>query len=68
MKGKIKHATFSDKEVFKTTATIQELSTNKIEIMQTAVASKYRADDSSECSVDLDEVEGNYLKNTCRVV
>jgi hypothetical protein len=33
MKGKVKQKTFTDREVFKTAATIQELNVNKVEVL-----------------------------------
>ena len=61
MKGKVKQKTFTDREVFKTVATIQELNVNKVDILQEP-SEKYLEGDCSECSVDFDEVEGNFIK------
>ena len=61
MLGKVKNVTFVDREVFKTTATIQELNQSRVQIDK-VVTDKYRDGDSSECSVDFDEIEGNFIR------
>ena len=61
MKGKVKQKTFIDREVFKTNATIQHLNVNEVEAVK-EVSEQYLEGYCSECSVDFDEVEGNFLK------
>ena len=36
---------------------------SKVHITKQETAKKYTGGDSSECSVDFDEVEGNYIKS-----